>query len=177
MKTITIMVQIVALAMFSSTAVSGSKNAYPPTPFEDHGACPFECCVYREWFAKGDIKILKDRKEGSHVAFEIKEGERVTALTGVVVTTKPGMAKVRKAIVIKDLRVNSGETVYLLTYRGEGVYAVWYQGRFVENIDVMENIEIFNKPKSVWWVKIKNKKGQTGWTNEPGKFGNKDRCS
>lgn len=169
-------VLIVALAMFSSTTVFGGKNDYPPTPFEDHGACPFECCVYREWFAREDIKVLKDRKEGSPVVFGVKEGERVTALTGVVVTTKPGVAKVTKPFVIEDKMVNPGETVYLLTYQGEGVYTVWHQGKFIENLDIMGNIEILNKPASVWWVKIKNQKGQIGWTNRPDDFGNKDRC-
>lgn len=175
MKRIAILIFTISLTLFSTVVLSQDEE--PPTPFEDQGACPFECCVYREWFAEGNLKALKDRKEGSPVAFEVKEGEKVTALTGVVVTTKPGTARVKKPVVIQDMRANSGETVYLLTYRGEGVYTVWYKGRFVENLDVMEDIEILNKPESVWWVKIKNNKGQTGWTNQPDKFGNKDRCS
>lgn len=175
MKLISTVILAISLGLLSTAALSKNSDK-PPIPFEDHGACPFECCVYREWFARGDIKIFKDRKEDSPVAFEVKEGDGVTALTGVVITIKPGTAKVKKPILVKDIRANSGETVYLLTYRGEGVYTVWYQGRSVENLDIMENIEIQNKPESVWWVKIKNKKGQTGWTNRPNDFRNKDRC-
>jgi hypothetical protein len=33
---------------------------------------------------------------------------------------------------------------------------------------------ILERPRSVWWVQIRNAKGQIGWTDEPEKFGNKD---
>lgn len=98
MRLLSTIILIISLGLASTAAISKNSDK-PPIPFEDHGACPFDCCVYREWFARGDIKALKDRKEGSPVVFGIKEGERVTALTGVVITTKPGVAKAIKPIV------------------------------------------------------------------------------
>lgn len=41
------------------------------------------------------------------------------------------------------------------------------------------NQGVFNiteKPESVWWVKIRNNRGQTGWSNHPEAFGNMDAC-
>ena len=30
--------------------------------------------------------------------------------------------------------------------------------------------KIIEHPESVWWVQIRNSRGQVGWTNEPDKF-------
>jgi hypothetical protein len=86
-----------------------------------------------------------------------------------------------------QIRVESGQTLYLLTYEGEGYTTAWFQGRLHRGVD---GGRIFNgacdldptlcrgtivEPwQSVWWVQIRNSRGQVGWTNEPAKFANKD---
>ena len=160
---------------FEKRVLNGGLDK-PKTPYEDQGACPFECSTYRTWVAKRDIVIRKDMNEKSPVVFKVRKGEKVTGITGVVVTTTPGVAKVIKATNIDGEQANVGDTVYVLTYSGEGVYKIWYKGKTVVDMDIMGDIEIINTPKSIWWVKIKNNKGQIGWTSQSEDFGNQDAC-
>ena len=66
------------------------EQAGPPIPYEDVGACPFEGCVYREWVANAPVEIRTDRTLTAPVAFAVAEGEKVTAVNGVVITTRAG---------------------------------------------------------------------------------------
>jgi hypothetical protein len=150
------------------------QRNYPPIPYEDSGACPFEGCVYRKWIATKKTSIRKDRQTNSPIAFSINEGESVTAITGVVITTTPGEIKVLKPIKIGDVTASVGDFVYILTHLGEGVSKMWYKGNLgTPSLDDLDNLE-FKKPSEYsWWVQVKNKKGQIGWTNQPENFSNK----
>ena len=37
-------------------------------------------------------------------------------------------------------------------------------------------MKVLNGPVAVWWVKIRNRRGQVGWTKFPENFDNKDSC-
>ena len=37
---------LTVVLMFAPDATAQSR---PPVPFFDRGACPFECCTYRQW--------------------------------------------------------------------------------------------------------------------------------
>jgi hypothetical protein len=154
-----------------------SRAQGDPRPFEDPGACPFECCVYRDWVAEKDIPIYAERSTDSPVLARLQKGESVTALTGVVVTTRPGLARVTRSLSLDGVRAKVGDVVELLTYGGEGTYKLRFQGRVIgPNGDYMNSLTITASPESVWWVKVKSKRGQTGWSNAPDAFGNKDAC-
>jgi hypothetical protein len=120
-------------------AAHGPEPSVPRTPYEDAAACPFAGCVYREWVANEAVAVLQQRRPGAAVAFHLTKGERVQAISGVVVTLTPG-------------RLGSN--------CGDG-----------SNQCAETNLE---QPQSVWWVQIRNAKGQIGWTDQPEKFGNKD---
>lgn len=164
----------------------------PPVPFEDIGACPFEGCVYREWIANTQVSVRAERRAESPVVFTLDTGDRVQAITGIVITTKPGRVRFRKAVDLTSatsrIHVEPWQTLYLLTYHGEGITTAWFNGRLYENVDGSEffnglcdvrpgscNGTVVEKPKKVWWVRVRNRTWQTGWTNETGKFDNKDR--
>ena len=36
--------------------------------------------------------------------------------------------------------------------------------------------KVIREPKSVWWVKVRNRQGKIGWSREPENFGNIDQC-
>ena len=165
----------------------------PPMPYEDAGACPFECCVYREWRANASVTLYRDRRIGSGVAFTANRGDELRALTGVVVTLAPGRVQFRAPVDLRTttgiLHVEPGETLYLLTYLGEGSTRAWFQGHVYDEVDGAEffnsrcaerpgtcNGSIVEAPRSEWWVRVRSPKGITGWTNEPEKFDNKDAC-
>jgi hypothetical protein len=77
-----------------------------------------------------------------------------------------------------EFSIKPGDVIYVLTSIGEGFYQLWYQGKFFQDgIDNNESMKILTMPVADWWVKIKNRKGQIGWTKLPENFDNKDTCS
>src|SRR5687768_6860503 len=78
----------------------------PPVPFEDPGACPFEGCVYREWTANAAVRVRTERRIDAPVNYELRPGESVTALTGIVVTLKAGQVQFREP---RNLSSSSGQ--------------------------------------------------------------------
>jgi hypothetical protein len=158
--------------------ITGRAQNTPPTPFVDKGACPFECCTYREWSVLKPTSVRRAMSNSSATLFRVRKGEKVQGVTGVVITTRPGVVRVLKTAKIGEVTVHRGETIYLLTYLGEGFFRIWRKGKLLEG-EAFEDTTAFrvvNKPVAVWWVKIKNRRGQIGWSREPDNFGNKDQC-
>jgi hypothetical protein len=150
----------------------------PPLPFEDAGACPFEGCTYREWTTNAPVKVLTGRKDDAPVAFELPVGTRVTALTGVVVTVVPGIVELRDAMDVETgqgpVPMKAGEVFYLLTYQGEGYGKVWIKGGVRTDVD-LSRFKPKRGPTAIWWVQVRNARGQVGWTRHPEAFDGKDR--
>ena len=185
---------LVASAIFAASAqvaVQQVDSAGPPMPYEDIGACPFEGCVYRDWIANGPVTVRTERRADSPIAFTLEKGERVRAITGIVVILKPGRVQFRNAVDLTStagrIHVEPGETLYLLTYHGEGATTAWFKGRLYDEIDGSEFISaecdlqpgscngtIVEKLQKVWWVRLMKQNRLTGWTNEAEKFDNKD---
>ena len=190
----TFFARLVGPLLLLITPVYSGQNPHPPTQYHDYGACPFECCTYRRWSVVANTVLYKQRSESSGVAFQVRKGEHVIGLTGVVITMKVGKAIVKKArtIGINKLktRVNPGDVLYLLHYEGEGIYKIWFRGRIYEDemptapglitkipIEQREEfIHVVSEPDYVWWVKVKNSHGQIGWSKEDKNFGDMDAC-
>jgi|GEM_PF-3079579 len=139
----------------------------PQIPYEDYDVCSGESCIFGEWIACQNMEIYKERNENSPVVFHVNKREVVNALTGVVIITKPGRAKVLKSFKIGDSEVVPGDVIYLLTYRGEGVYNVWFKGSVYNNLGLdpfnLGYLDIMDSPETIDWVQIQNSKGQIGW--------------
>lgn len=185
----------VGTLLFLGLASSGQAQDKPPLPYHDWGACPFECCMYREWVTKSPITAFKNRDEKSVVEFQLQKGERVLALTGVVVTHKFGVIEILRPIEVgylpnsrkPMLSLKPKEVVYALHYAGEGQDLFWYKGKvYQDNIAAPVNaggempnvaiVKILSRPAYDWWARIRSKTGKTGWTRETDKFGNQDKC-
>jgi len=65
--------------------VSGLAYGSEPLPkvFVDKGACPFECCTYREWTVSKDTDLF-DSVDGKKKVGVAKKGSKVTGVTGEV---------------------------------------------------------------------------------------------
>jgi hypothetical protein len=164
----------------------------PPVPFADSGACPFEGCVYRPWKALRDLSARRTPSTGAAESLHIAAGATVTALTGFVLTTVPGQVRFRDTVTLvadgTTLHVTPADTLFLLTYEGEGFTTAWFKGRLYRGLDGA--MAIFNavcdtQPSSclgrivvparrTWWVKICDSTGRVGWTDDPDAFGGKD---
>jgi len=170
---------LITIAAVVGFAVSASAQG-PSLPYRDPGACPFECCAYRDWTANKETTIYREMRDGSTRAFTIRKGEKVRGVTGVVITNRAGTATATVNTTIglhNNIRVKKGDTLYLLTYQGEGFFKVWYKGRVIADVEIDDQkIKVGRQPDAVWWVKVRNKKGQVGWSRLPDNFDNKDRC-
>jgi len=188
-----ILLLIISLLFEPAASAQKARKALP-FYYEDYGACPFECCTYRRWTVNADTIIYQDRVEGARAAFRVKKGEHVMGLTGIVVTLKPGKAVVKKATQLglngRQVRVKAGDVLYLLHYEGEGIYKLWFSGRIYEAEmpsapdqvnqspadKSLQSIQLVSEPQTVWWVKVRNERGQTGWSKQNDHFGDMDAC-
>lgn len=171
------LILVAALLLGSLDSTSVGQNSRPPMPFLDKGACPFECCTYRDWTVDRATTIRSAMSDGSSIAFRLRKGERVKGMTGVVITSQPGQVRVLKQTKIGRFNAKPGDILYLLTYQGEGFHKVWFRGR--TSSEETYDTALFrpiSEPKAVWWVKVRNSRGKIGWSREPENFGNKDQC-
>jgi hypothetical protein len=171
------------LLLFSLTVLIFAPHAFgqrregPSVPYFDRGACPFECCTYRRWNVDKPTAMRSAMRDNAPVSFRLKAGEKVVGMTGVVITTQPGILRVLKDTTLRDVSLRRGDKIYLLTNLGEGFSKVWYKGRIFEGDPYDESIfETLQERKSIWWVKVKNRRGQIGWSRQPENFGNVDQC-
>lgn len=160
---------LLGLLVVSACAGQSTEERKPPSIHIDKGACPFECCTYREWVARADVTLL-DSPNGNRVVGRIKKGESVLALTGEVHSVPQPVVADRD---YPDAGVKAGDTIYLLHYVGEGFWKVWHAGKLVEIGDFPDKSV---KPKTTWWVKLKTSSGAIGWTVEHHNFDNEDAC-
>jgi hypothetical protein len=154
----------------SIVAAQTAGDQRPPNVYIDKGACPFECCTFRQWVAHTDATLL-DSPNGKKVVGRIKKGEKVLALTGEVHSVPLRVIAKHDYL---DAGVKAGDTIYVLYYDGEGYCRVWHNGNVVDVADFDE--ERGAEPKSTWWVKLKTRSGAIGWTVSHGNFGSQDAC-
>ncbi len=164
-----------------------APQAKPPAVYVDKGACPFECCTYRQWTTDKTTVAYATSDKNSKVIGKFVAGKKVVAITGEV-RTVPG----KYVIIRAHGRYKPGDVLWVYTPLGEGHYKVWFKGRmYDEELDYVSGPfeqtfprcedakdcwgKLETEIKSDWWVKIRSG-SFVGWTNEPDNFGNKDAC-
>jgi hypothetical protein len=153
-------VMSVAAILLFLNITSFAQNNRPKVPFIQPDICPFECCQYGKWRARSLLKVFKKEGDDSNVLFTIKPGEVFTAINGNVHVTKLGIMIIDRPFG----NIKKGDKIYVLSYRGEGEYDLWYKGHiFLNNTDVWEHGTLKQSPEFVWWVYIINKDGKKGW--------------
>jgi hypothetical protein len=171
-------------AILLAGGVDLSGQAGPRTPYEDVGACPFEGCVYREWIARRATPVYRERDRSSSILSQLARGDRVQAITGIVITTRPGVVRFTQAW---RGFAQPGDLLYFLTFQGEGHIKAWFEGKVIESLDASDFLNglcgtvpngcpalVLQQPTRVWWIQVKTPSGQVGWTDRPQDFANKD---
>ena len=177
-----------AIFLLSSSCMATAASGSPPTRYVDHGACPFECCTYRQWSVEKDTIIRAAPTRHSEKVAILKKGMTVDALTGDV-DVVPSRLHVKKT---HDTD-KPGDVLWVYTYLGEGFFKVWRNGEMVE-----EELEFSAYPGGIpdnrcsdrpscwgeldeplqmtWWIKLRTHDGVEGWTNQSRHFGGADAC-
>ena len=179
---------VVSLVLLGSILVPAQTKEHPAT-YIDKGACPFECCTYRRWNVLKDTVAYASPDKRSKRVGTFKKGTWVRGLTGEVRTLTPGKFVVSKP----HEKYRPGDTIWIYTSEGEGVYKVWFKGRMhdqemyplgwsipnqgptcADTPDCWGELKI--QQKTVWWVKVRSPRGWIGWTMQTNNFGNMDSC-
>jgi hypothetical protein len=158
-----------------------------PEMYVERGACPFECCTYREWWASQPIPVYARPDPKAKRIRILSKGEHVRALTGFVRT------RANQFLVTTDKGAyRRGDQLWVYTYHGEGNFLVWHKGRmYQENLgfspyggslgtrgDVGPKSwgHLTSEHSSEWWIKLRLSNGRIGWTNRGEDFKNTDAC-
>ena len=173
---------LAALVVSILIAVTARAHAGPPRAFPrlDHGACPGECCQYGRWTA-GRLTVARvqpDRRSAE--AFRVAPGEVVEAITGIVITLRPGRARAIAPVEIDGVPIPAGTEVVVLSHAGEGVYKIWFAGRMLMATLLPADaaqLTLLIEPRIVWWVQIRNRDGRTGWIDQADRFDGADACA
>jgi hypothetical protein len=155
---------IISMAIIFLRVTGYAQDARPNVPFIQRNVCPFECCQFGKWTARSPLKVYKKEGDTSANVFTIKPGEEFTAIGGNVHVVKLGELVLEKSF----NNFIEGDKIYILSYRGEGFYDLWYEGKVLDlESDAPDKIwtngRLVNYPEIVWWVLIKNKERKQGW--------------
>jgi hypothetical protein len=172
-----------AFAVLLSVVSLAQARERSPAHYENWGVCPFECCTYRAWTAEDEVTAYASRSEKSAVLFRLRPHETVEALTGVVVTDKPGTIRIDHPVqdgYLGDqaqpaLNLHAGETIYLLSPLGEGDYLFWYRGKVYRSGAALSAMPQQAPAQMRWWKLVLNKDGKQGWVISD-RFSNADAC-
>jgi hypothetical protein len=181
----------IALIVIASVGTASAKvlaQSKPLSVYVDKGACPFECCAYRDWKTEKVTIAYALPSIRSVSVGKFKRGSNVVALTGEVRTIPS-----RFLITKRHGKYKPGDVLWVYTPVGEGFYKVWSKGRmYQEGLDYVSGPfertvpacedapdcwgKLERKLRVEWWVKIKSAEGWIGWTNQAENFSNKDSC-
>jgi hypothetical protein len=198
-------VRLLAAALALAIQASAPSGG-PPLPYVELGACPFECCTYRDWTAEAQLTAYEshDPRSPKKAVFTIASGERVTAMSGLVRTTAAGEVTITAPTTVdvvsrhfpmrpvEKLTLQPGERVYLFAPQGEGWSSGWYNGRILESFDASMFSSasgcglragctgtVARETQFEWWARIRNARGKIGWVLIPRNkpsFTGPDRC-
>ena len=162
--------------------------------YVDTGACPDEGCRYGSVWTIESSTPVHPTRGSTQTAFVLSKGQKVITVTGVVVT-KPGRIQILHPIAIPGQQLLTSGLLYLLTYRGEGFWKVWVNGKLIDAASIPEVLspmtcnsteasckEKFEgkwisgpimgrleaPPQPTWWIQIKDGRGRTGWIEDTG---------
>src|SRR5260370_12364712 len=121
-------ISLLGLLVVSVSTGQSTEEQKPPNIHIDRGACPFECCTYREWVARTEVTLL-DSPNGKRVVGRIKKGESVLALTGVVHSVPQRVVADRD---YPDAGAKARDTIYLLHSVGERFWKGRHAGELLQ---------------------------------------------
>jgi hypothetical protein len=169
------------VAALAASPAPGAGESVHPSIDVDKGACPGEGCRYGTWKVLKETELRALPERTSKIVATCRPGSEVLASTGEV-HTAAGEFRVTK----KQGAFVPGDVIWVYTYLGEGSFKVWFGGRFMDQdlgfspwggsggsrceVERFCWGELKSELDMVWWVRIKNVDGVTGWTRETGNF-------
>jgi hypothetical protein len=165
----------------------------PREPYVVQGACPFECCQYGEWRVRTKTPVYATEGNDRETRFVLHAGDSVKAMTGNVHVSRVGRVRIvgrvqRGWAEFDGHRLPApgiGDTVYILSYAGEGHWDYWYRGLVGTGPELWAESTaggvagggLLTEPVSKWWVRVIDRRGRGGWLIVPPEgFDGYDAC-
>ena len=132
--------------------------------------------MYKQWTVRKKTAVYDNLKHKRRIAY-LSVGDKVTGVSGVVITVKPGIIRMDRDLPGQSLK--RGETILTYAYRGEGTSAVWLRDAYCSDFDISFTrwpdgsgcggeycaATYVDLGVKVWWAKVKLKLGRIGWVN------------
>jgi hypothetical protein len=162
---------VLLLAMLVSIySMSLLSQSHPTAPFIEEGVCPYEFgCDFTKWVSLIRTPLFTNDSDTISIAYWMDRGDSLTFNHGNMHVDQIGVA----IVVYPTEGYAVGDTIYPLSYQGEGYYDVWYKGRIRSIHRFWHNETEPNNPfrsaclvvpqRVTWWVSLTNNKRQTGW--------------
>lgn len=120
--------------------------------------CPFELgCDFGPTLVGGEVPVYSERGDRSSQIGVVGPDECVSTTRGDMVIDQPGL------VVVKQSRrpFEAGDSIWVMTYAGEGSYIVWSGGRqwnvlgeWPRRVGVSDLAETLRTPISTWWIEL-----------------------
>jgi hypothetical protein len=165
--------------------------------FTSWGACPFECCVYREWLAEASVVVRVAPSERAAVVVTIPGGERFEADTGFVRVRSPQLVIVTAPVEAyyepvgpgsgRPDTLEVGDTLLVVHHVGEGHWLLTDgENRFsAEQFWPTDDYTPYQgargsaigEHEAEWWARVRTAAGAEGWIDAyASDLGNVDAC-
>jgi len=122
-----------------------------------------------EWIAENDLNVYSSYNKDTKAISSISYGERIQAIRGIFSISQFGEVKITKTNDYFPLN----DTIFILAYKGEGSYMLWYKGKIFDDHFIFweeknsSGQKIYGRKiknlKSDWWVYIKKLNNIEGW--------------
>jgi hypothetical protein len=161
---------LAALGYAAAATAAGPVSPAPPkAPFIRTAACPLECCAYGTWTARVPLQAYQRAARTAPKAFSIGTGETFQAEGGDLWTEQLGFVMVLRPFQKQGRRFEPGDIFYILSYQAWD-YLIWQRGQVLgvpafwgTGDPDRETALLKAEPAMVWWVRVKNAAGVTGW--------------
>ena len=166
--------------------------------FTRWGACPFECCIYRDWVAEGPVVVRQAPRRDAPILTTLPAGARFEADTGFVRITGAQLVVVTQPVEAwrhqpgrrdggRPDTIAPGDTLLVLENLGEGHVMLthgddlvsaeqfWATGSW--NPYGGAKAEVLGEHAAEWWARVRTADGTDGWIDADGsELGNVDAC-
>ncbi len=149
-------------------------------PFVKRPACPGEGCDYGTWLACDAVTVYAREADTTERAFNLVRDEPFEVLSGAVHVTRPEVVVVSRpthqiGFQKSGVVFQPGDTLYVLSYIGEGFFDVWYRDSIIETEifwpwenwfpakDYEYGGEVIQQGDAAFWIQVRNGSGQEGW--------------
>ncbi|HEX6588332.1 MAG TPA: hypothetical protein VF039_04870 [Longimicrobiales bacterium] len=166
--------------------------------FTRWGACPFECCIYRDWVAEAPVVVRQAPRSDARILKTLPAGARFEADTGFVRITGAQLVVVTQPVEAwrhqpgrrdggRPDTISPGDTLLVLENLGEGHVMLTHGDDLVSAEQFWATgswspyggpkAEVLGEHAAEWWARVRTADGTDGWIDAYGsELGNVDAC-